>query len=93
MTTVVEVAVVEASAVEAAVFSPNEKPVVAPVLAAAVVIAGTAPRGFSDRLAGALDPEVMTGATDAVEEPNVNPVTGVEAIGLANREDTGAVED
>lgn len=35
VTTAAEVAGVEASAVEAAVFSPNEKPVVAPVLAVA----------------------------------------------------------
>lgn len=34
-----------------------------------MLIAGAAPRGFSDRLVGAMDAEVITGATEAVEEP------------------------
>lgn len=88
-----EVDVMVAGAVDAAVFSAREKPVEAPVLAAAVLIAGAAPRGFRDRLEGAMDAELITGATEAIDEPSVNPVAGVEAIGAANREDTGAVRD
>lgn len=33
------------------------------------VTAGAAPRGFRDRLVGAMDAEVITGATEAIEEP------------------------
>lgn len=87
-----EVDVMVDGAVDAAVFSAREKPVAA-VLAAAVLIAGAVPRGFRDRLVGAMDAELITGATEAIDEPNVNPVAGVEAIGAANREDTGAVRD
>lgn len=33
------------------------------------VTVGAAPRGFKDRLVGAMDAEVITGATEAIEEP------------------------
>lgn len=33
------------------------------------VTAGAAPRGFRDRLVGAMDAEVITGATEAIDEP------------------------
>lgn len=34
-----------------------------------MLIAGAAPRGFRDRLEGAMDAELITGATEAIDEP------------------------
>lgn len=34
-----------------------------------MLIAGAAPRGFRDRLVGAMEAEVITGATEAIDEP------------------------
>lgn len=84
-------AAIAVGAVDMAVFCPRLKPVEAPVIAEAVVVVGAVPRGFSVRLVGAMDDDVIAGATEAVEEPRVNPASCVELIGAANREDIGAV--
>lgn len=34
-----------------------------------MLIAGAVPRGFRDRLVGAMDAELITGATEAIDEP------------------------
>ncbi len=36
---------------------------------APALIAGATPRGFRDMLVGAMDAEVITGATEAIDEP------------------------